>query len=87
MAEPALCVHPVHESGDERVHAEPAEGRQTAGSQNGRSYGEEASWGSVSRCQPKAVPFSLATLPRELIGRVRACSDNDSIFLGGGSAF
>jgi hypothetical protein len=40
MAEPAFSVHPVHKSGNEGTRADPAERRQTAGRQNGRSDGE-----------------------------------------------
>ena len=45
-----------------------------------------ADWGSVSRCQPNAAPFFLATFAA--IGWVVApvCSDNEH-FLGGGSVF
>ena len=36
----------------------------------------KVNWGSVSRCQ-NATPFVLSTLPRKLISRVQACSDNE----------
>jgi len=73
----------VHKSGDEGVHADPAERRQTANRQNWRGDGES----QVREREPVPAErgaFLLGDIARELIGRVQGCSDNEH-FLDSGS--
>ena len=83
MAEPALCVHPVHKSRDESARADPTERCQTAVRQNWRSDGE-SQLGQREPMPAECGAFLLGDLARELIGRVQGCSDNER-FLGGSS--